>query len=70
MPVNVRVMAILAKYLAFGIVPVVLPPTDFPETLSPTERDPNAARHRSGLHPGVGRMLVVMFSTLSRGRRQ
>lgn len=38
-PVNVRVMAIMAKYLVFGIVPVVLPQI-FPEALPPTERIP------------------------------
>ena len=38
-PVNVRVMAMLAKYAAFGIVPIVIPPV-IPGTTNPLEELP------------------------------
>ncbi len=61
-PINVRVMAIMAKYLAFGIVPVVIPPIflDVPVPLEriPTQRGTDLAYIRE-LAGNVGYVFYV-----------
>ena len=50
---DLRVLTILAKYAAFGIVPEVVPvPT--PDISVPVQQIPVQQRHRPGLRPAPG----------------
>ena len=52
MPPSTRVLLILAKYAAFGVIPQVIPSVVDDPPL-PDRADPAAARHRLRLHPAA-----------------
>ena len=66
MPPSVRVLLILAKYAAFGVIPMVIP-SIVDEPPLPTAADPAAAGHRLRLHQEARAAMRATCSTSSPG---